>query len=270
MSGLSRGTGLKILSKHPNFDPSGPSSSKDGIFDLPFNENEAKLVYLPVPWEATTSYGGGTSKAPQAIRKASAQIDLYDGDVERPYAAGLFPRPQSPEVRRWNRQAKGAARQVIAALAAGLKPPPAALSVANALGAKLNTWVYGQTKGIIRSGKIPALIGGDHSTPYGAIRAAVGVWPDLGVLHFDAHHDTRKAYEGFPWSHASIFFNVMTKLPIQRLVQVGIRDFSEEERAFCRNLGERCAVFYDRDLARRRFAGMPFGETALEIVRRLP
>lgn len=253
-----------------DFDPGAPASSEDGIFGLPYSEKEAKLVYLPVPWEATTSYGGGTSKGPAAILEASAQVDLYDFDVERPYAAGLFMRPEDKKVVAWNKKAKAAAQQAIRAIAAGKKAPASALKTANALGATLNDWVYGQIKGIIADDKIPALVGGDHSTPLGAFKAAVERWPGVGILHFDAHHDTRDAYEGFTFSHASIFHNAMTTLPLRKLVQVGIRDFSEDERAFCRGLGERCAVFYDAEVARRKFAGRPFDEVAREVAAALP
>ncbi|MBI3547967.1 MAG: agmatinase family protein [Elusimicrobia bacterium] len=248
----------------------GPASADDGIFGLPGSERAARLVYLPVPWEVTTSYGGGTSNGPSAIREASPQLDLYDEEVERPYAAGLYMRRESARVRRWNFEAKMAAQSVIASLTAGKKASPKALSTVNAFGDKLNAWVYEETRGIIAAGKVPALIGGDHSTPYGAIRAAVEKWPGLGLLHFDAHHDTREAYEGFTWSHASIFFNVMRRLPVRKIVQVGIRDYSAAERAFCRNLKDRCAVFYDEDLKRRRFSGEPFHTTAREIVSELP
>ena len=112
-----------------DFDPGAPASGAEGIFGLPFDEDEARLVYLPVPWEATTSYGGGASKGPAAILKASAQIDLYDCDVEKPYAAGLYLRPQSPEVRQWDKQAKAAAQKVIAALSSGRRPSSQARSL---------------------------------------------------------------------------------------------------------------------------------------------
>jgi len=91
------------------------------------------------------------------------------------------------------------------------------------------------------------------------------------LLHFDAHSDTRDAYEGFLWSHASIMRNAIRDLPsITRITQVGIRDFCEEEHSFISELGERAKVFYDRDLARRRFAGEPWTKTAGEIVDSLP
>lgn len=253
------------------FDPGAPGSAEEGVFGLPFTEKDAKLVYLPVPWEATTSYGSGASKAPAAILAASAQVDLFDFDVTRPYEPGLFMRPDAPQVKAWNKTAKAAAGKVIRALEAGKKPDAKALKTVNDLSEKVNEWVYQQTKDIYEKGKIPGIIGGDHSTPYGAMRASAESHPGLGVLHFDAHHDTRDAYEGFSHSHASIFHNVLTHLPqVGKLVQVGIRDFSEAERLFCRAQGERVAVFYDGNLARRKFAGEKFDDTADEIASQLP
>lgn len=254
-----------------NFDPGAPGSAADGIFGLPFTEQQAKLIYLPVPWEATTSYGGGASKGPAAIRAASAQLDLYDHDVLKPYEPGLFLRAESAQVKAWAKTAKTAAQKVIRALESGKKQDPKALKTVNELSEKLNGWVYAQTKDIYAKGKIPAIVGGDHSTPYGAMKAAAESHPGLGVLHFDAHHDTRAAYEGFVHSHASIFYNVLTTLPqISKVVQVGIRDFSEQEKLFCRSQGERVTVFYDGDLARRRFSGQKWDDTAAEIADCLP
>ena len=59
------------------FDPNAAAGPDSGIFGLPFTEKDAALVYLPVPWEATTSYGGGTSNGPRAILEASRQ--MYGG-----------------------------------------------------------------------------------------------------------------------------------------------------------------------------------------------
>ncbi|NLO90502.1 MAG: agmatinase family protein [Elusimicrobia bacterium] len=252
----------------PSFDPGGVSAS-DGVFGLPFAQEQARLVYLPVPWEATTSYGGGTSNGPRAVYEASMQVDLYDASVEKPYEAGLFLRPESAQVKAWNRQAKAAARRVIAALEKGKPAPKCELALANALGEKLNAWVYKNTKEIFDAGKIPALLGGDHSTPFGAIRAAAEKHPGLGVLHFDAHHDLRKAFEGFEWSHASIMYNVLEKLPVKKLVQAGIRDFCEQEALYARK-NPRCAVFYDHEVAAAKMAGKPFDAVARAITAQLP
>lgn len=74
------------------------------------------------------------------------------------------------------------------------------------------------------------LVGGDHSTPLGLIRALAEREPGMGVLHLDAHCDLRRAYEGFDYSHASIMYNVLQEAPgVAKIVQVGQRDYSEEE-----------------------------------------
>jgi agmatinase len=94
----------------------------------------------------------------------------------------------------------------------------------------LNKWVAKETEKVLNEGKFPIILGGDHASPFGAIQVLAQKYKNFGILHIDAHADLRKAYEGFEYSHASIFNNVVHKIPgVQKLVQVGIRDFSEEE-----------------------------------------
>jgi agmatinase len=255
------------------FDPNAAPDEDAGVFGLPHQEKDAALVLLPVPWEATTSYGGGTSNGPEAILAASGQVDLFDGDVIKPYEPGIFMRPESKQVRAWNKEAKAAAQKVIRA-GGRVEGKPAlqkALRTANALGDKLNDWVYRETLSVLDAGRIPGVVGGDHSVPYGAFRAAAEKHGAFGLLHFDAHSDTRVAYEGFTWSHASIMYNALENIPkISKIVQVGIRDFCEQEYEFIHALGPRARVFFDRELAERRFKGHPWTQTAAEIVDALP
>ena len=107
-----------IASRHfmalGNFDPNAASSADSGIFGLPHSEDDSHVVFIPVPWEATTSYGGGTVDGPQAILSASRQVDLYHRQVLRPYEAGLHMRGESGVVRIWNDEARPLARNVIA------------------------------------------------------------------------------------------------------------------------------------------------------------
>ncbi len=256
-----------------NFDPNSAPTKGAGIFGLPYEEKNSALVLVPVPWEATTSYGGGTAQGPTAIRAASGQIDLFDAEVHRPYEPGIFMRAQSPIVRAWNRTAKSAAQKVIKAggRIEGRKDLEKALKITNELGAKVNDWVYREVKSLLDAGKIAGIVGGDHSVPYGAFRAAAEKHGDFGLLHFDAHLDMRLAYEGFTWSHASIMYNAMENIPqIIRITSVGIRDFCEQENEYARALGERAKIFNDGDLGRFRFAGEPWTKTAGRIVDSLP
>ena len=77
----------------------------------------------------------------------------------------------------------------------------------------------------LKDGKLVGLLGGDHSTPLGFIRALSERYDRFGILQIDAHADLRKAYEGFTYSHASIMYNALKIPAVHRLVQVGIRDF---------------------------------------------
>src|SRR3569832_7357 len=256
-----------------DFDPNAAPDADSGVFGLPHEEKDAALVLLPVPWEATTSYGGGTSKGPEAILAASGQVDLFDGDVVKPYVPGLFMSPESKEVRAWNKTAKAAAQKVIkvGGNLDGNKALIKALKTANELGGKLNEWVRRETKALMDAGKIVGVVGGDHSVPYGAFQAAAETHGKFGLLHFDAHSDTRVAYEGFTWSHASIMYNAMENIPqISKLVQIGIRDYCEQEHEFIHALGGRAKVFFDRELTARRFQGEPWAKTCEEIVSALP
>jgi len=255
------------------FDPNAAASSESGIFGLPYTEKEAKLIYLPVPWEATTSYGAGTSNGPSAILSASKQVDLFDRQLGHPYEPGLFLRDESEEVLKWNEQARLDAEIVIEA--GGVKEGQLRLTEAanrvNEMGHRLNEYVYRETKNIIDSGKLVALIGGDHSVPFGALKAVAEREAEFGVLHIDAHSDTRRAFEGFVWSHASIMFNVLEEIPqVKKLVQLGIRDFCEEESVYCRRQGDRVSVFYDEMLLKKSFEGLSWSTIAKEVVQELP
>jgi agmatinase len=250
------------------FDPNAPAGVDSGIFGLPNTPDDAKVVLIPVPFEATTSYGGGTSDGPNAILEASKQVDLFDIETGKPYAAGIAMLPESKEVRAWNDEAKALAAPIIEA--AG-EDKTGALPKVNALCEKMNAWVLAEAKGWLARGKIVGVVGGDHSTPFGCIQAVAEKYPGLGVLHLDAHADLRDAYEGFTWSHASIMFNVVTRIPqVKKLVQVGIRDFGEAEHAFIQDSDGRVKTFYDAALKAGQFAGLPWRDEVDRIVRELP
>lgn len=255
------------------FDPNGAADPDSGIFGLPHSFKEAKLVYLPVPWEATTSYGAGTSKGPAAILEASRQVDLFDLEVDRPYEAGLHMLPESKKIRAWNKTAKAAAQKVIRAggRIGKNKALAKALKEVNAASEKVNAEVLSESRKIIQAGKILGLVGGDHASPFGAIQAMAEKEKEFGLLHFDAHSDTRDAYEGFQWSHASILRNVMERIPeAKKLVQVGIRDFCEEEWDYIRASNGRIEAFFDLDLQKKKAAGETWQKISAQIISSLP
>jgi agmatinase len=141
----------------------------------------------------------------------------------------------------------------------------------NEYGDAVNEWVYATAKSLLDAGKMAVTLGGDHSVPFGAIRAYAERYPGLGILHLDAHADLRDAYEGYTWSHASIFHNVMTKIGgVARLVQVGVRDLGAAESRMIETSQGRIVTFFDPDLAARKEQGTAWSAIADEIVAALP
>lgn len=230
-------------------------------------------MVVPVPFAATTSYGGGAQEGPAAVLSASRQVDLYDRETGRPYAAGIAMLPESDLVRRCDREARALAEQVIA-VAGDVSSSPtlaAALQRVNLLCGDVNDHVYREVSTWLERGKLVALVGGDHAVPFGCIQAHAERYPGMGVLHLDAHADLRTAYEGFTWSHASIMANVLDHVPgVAKLVQVGVRDLSNEEAARIDAAKGVIATFFDSDLAARRFDGEPWSRVVGSIVAELP
>lgn len=257
----------------PGFDPNTAARAGSGLFGLPHDPDRAAVHVVPVPWEVTTSYGGGTARAPAAVLAASHQVDLFDLHVDRPYEAGIAMLPADPRIAAWNAEARPLAERIIARGGAidGDAGLDAARRLVNARSTELNTAVEEATVRILAAGRVPAILGGDHSAPYGAIRAAADRHPGLGMLQIDAHMDLRAAYEGFIWSHASIARNLVDRVPgIASLVQVGLRDFCEEEIEAVAAQGGRVQPWYDGTLARRRFQGETWGRMVAEIIAPLP
>lgn len=256
-----------------SYDPNAAADPNAGIFGLPYSFEQSKVVYLPVPWEATTSYGAGTSHGPEAILNASSQLDLFDLDVKNPYLVGLHALPISEEIAAMNEKSKALAQTVIEAYGDVSDSPELQKNLAqvNADSKKLNAYVQKEISNILKLGKIPGLIGGDHSTPFGAFKAAAESYPEFGILHFDAHSDNRNAYLGFEHSHASIMRNASQQIPqIKKIVQVGIRDFCEEELEYTSSKKDIYHVFYDQHLSQKKMDNESYTSIAAEIVSKLP
>jgi agmatinase len=253
------------------FDPGAAATPGSGVFGLPYTPEEAKVVLLPIPFEATTSYGGGTARGPEAILAASRQIDLFDVQTGRPYEAGIAWLSPPLNAHVLNERARSAALPILEA--GGVAGAPHLLARAgqvNQLCAELNALVAEQVEHFHAQGKLVGAVGGDHGSVFGAIAATAKAHPGLGVLHLDAHADLRVAFEGFTFSHASIMDNVERLPEVARIVQVGLRDLSEEEYARIRDSGGRLIAHFDHELARAQALGIPFHQLCKQIAAELP
>ena len=263
--------------KIAGFDPSQPGLADASIFGLPFTAQESEIIIVPAPWEVTVSYGAGASQGPDAILEASYQIDLLHQDFPELWKLGMY-FDQTEQVEKWaaiSAEYKELAQPVIEALEAGKvieehaglkadldKINDICLAFKNELKERILFWMS--------KGKKVVLLGGDHSTPLGYYEALATKHESFGILHLDAHMDLRIAYEGFTYSHASIMYNALQLPQIEKIVQVGIRDFSEQEVGVIRDYDGRVKVFTDTDLKAEAFEGVSWREQCDNIITQLP
>ncbi len=258
------------------FDPNSVGLKSNNIFGLPFKQENAALVLLPVPWEVTISYRDGTSRGPENIYDASMQIDLYDPDVVDGWKKGFYMMPVDKNIKKKSDFLRQCAELIISHLVDGgvvaeNEQLSGKLAEVNRGGELLYNWVKEMTGNLLKDGKKVGLIGGDHSTPLGFIKALSEMHSDFGVLQIDAHADLREAYEGFTYSHASIMYNVLKDIPqVSKLVQVGIRDYCDEELMLIRQNPDRISTFFDKDIKEQQFEGNTWKQICDQIVSELP
>lgn len=252
-----------------SFNPNGPGRA-GALFGLPFTPETSELVIIPVPWEVTVSYHSGTADGPKAILDASSQVDLALKEIPDAWKLGVsmlpFPhslREESTRLREW------AARHIGEATG-DVKPGDPALRKINEASENLNIYIRSTAQTWMKEGKMVALLGGDHSTPLGLLRLLNERYERFGILQIDAHMDLRRAYQGFNCSHASIMYNAL-KLPgVSRLVQVGIRDYCDEELEVVKRAMGRVVPWFDEDLKAQAFEGKHWSTLCDRIIEGLP
>jgi agmatinase len=180
------------------------------------NINDAKVVVIPFGLENSVSYGGGTSNGPQAIINASHQVELFDEEL-------------------WCE----AYRLYGVATAENF-------AINNETVAKALDQLEAITTEILENNKFPLILGGEHSITAGSIRPFVKKYPNLAILHFDAHADLRDGYNGEHYSHAAALRRVMD-LPISTLVSCGIRNISASEIPFLEANRHRIHMHFAKD-----------------------
>ena len=245
------------------------------LFNRNHSYEQSQLALLAVPWSATASFGDGADQGPEIIAEASSQMDFFTketGDIRDQGICFL----QAPDfLRNLSQETRKKALPVIAlGEEAPGNFPKTLMDQINTASAQMVKWVYEETKKIHQAGKSFGLVGGDHSTSEGAIRYFSSAYKgDFGLLHIDAHADLRKSYQGFLHSHASVMHNVIHQAyPPSVLVQVGLRDYSEQEyqRIQTGAKGVKIKAFFDSDIKAGLFEGQTWRSFVDAILRPLP
>lgn len=164
---------------------------------------DAELVIFGAPFDSTTSYRPGTRFGPSAIRHESFGLETYS-----PY--------QDKDLEDHAIMDSGDLELCFGSSEQALKD------------------IQGRAEQILQDGKIPLLLGGEHLVTLGSVRAAVQKYPDLHVIHFDAHTDLREDYLGAKLSHACVIRRCHDILGDGRIHQFGIRSGERAEWKFAR------------------------------------
>ena len=158
----------------------------------------SQVVVLPVPYEATTSYAKGTALGPKAILAASSQVEFYDEETKlEPYLLGIH--------------------------------TAASLDFAGCSPSESMQVIENSVANFAKMGKLPLLLGGEHTITAPAVRGVAQAHSDITVVQFDAHADLRQDYEGTTLSHAAVMARVRENFPA---VQIGVRALCQEEAAW--------------------------------------
>jgi agmatinase len=258
------------------FDVNSVGNPNNNIFGLPFEEQDARLILLPVPWEVTVSFGSGTARSAEQIFKASLQVDLFDPDVPEGWKQGFYLKDSDKKILLKSDYLRKEAELYIDYISRDEEVGNnqfmcKTLREVNEGGALLNNWVYQQTKALLDNNKLVGLLGGDHSTPLGFMKALAEKKGEFGILQIDAHCDLREEYEGFTYSHASIMYHALKEIaPIKKLVQVGVRDYSQGEWQYIQDNKNRITTYFDKDIRTRLYEGERFKDIVEDIVNQLP
>lgn len=257
-----------------SFDPNDIGVANGNFCGLPVTKEEADLIIIPIPWDATASYGRGTAEGPDAVLEASLQLDLFHHKYSKVYDTKVFMEEIDEEIKRKSAEFGERTTAYIDFLSEGGNIADSIefktlLNEINAYQRELTEKIFQKAKTYFEQGKKVALLGGEHSTPLGLIKMYAENFEDFGILQIDAHADLRIAYEGFDQSHASIMDNALKLDGVKKLVQVGIRDLSEEEYARTQTDG-RVRTYFDWDLKEERFHGKNWAEQCEDIISQLP
>lgn len=265
---------MRKKNKITHFDPNGPAAGEKNIFGLPFNTENASVVLIPVPWDVTVSYGDGASKGPRAILDASIQVDLFDPFVKESWKIGVAMERISQKIVKKNYFLRKMASRYIANIEKGISgDSPAMKRSAFHIDKgcdELRIWVKETAKKYLNNNKLVGLVGGEHSVSLGFIQALAEKNSGFGILQIDAHCDLRKAYEGLEYSHASVMYNALKIQQVKKLVQVGIRDWCQEEDDYIRASDGRVRTFFDHRIKNEMYEGRTWKSVCDEIISCLP
>jgi len=251
---------------HPG--PGDPVTADDGFLGCQAERNAASVVLIPVPFDATCSSRAGASLGPRTIIESSVFLDTQDAVFGAFEEIGVHLESTAD----WIEPLSLDTRRLVEPLLARGPGPNDVQRIAeiDAACERVQSFVFERCVAALAEGRTPGVIGGEHGVSYASIRASSESGP-IGVLHVDAHLDLRDRYLGLEYSHASVMRNALDRLTgVERLVSVGIRDWSAEEADLVEVSDGRVVLMRDDDIASRLCQGQTWSNLCDEIIAVLP
>ena len=236
--------------------------------------SKADVVIVSAPWSVTADFGRGATYTPDAIIDASTGGDCYDAPTGITIAGRVATAEIDYNIQEMSehlgREAERIAHHASADTSVVGDYVARKVTHINEGFAEMQTAIYKQTKHWASKAKRIAVVGGDHSVAFGAVKALSEQHEDMGVLFIDAHADFCREGEIFNYSHRSIARNIVEEIPaVARLVEVGVRNISEVESKELQ-ANNRVELFLAEEIAARRFEGESWGDICREVVGKLP
>jgi agmatinase len=202
-----------------------------GLEGEEYATEEVRFSILPVPYDLTSSYVSGARNGPVAIIEASTHMETYDEELcLEPWKAGIETLP---------------------------------MLEATTLGpGEMVKKVRFEVAGILERGKIPVILGGEHSVTIGLVMALTEIYPDLSVLQLDAHADLRESYQDSPFNHACVARRISELCP---MVQVGTRSLSSGEAEFLKSINRKDKPGIKAHYATEIIKGVSWGEVVEDL-----
>ena len=258
------------------FDPNIATPDNGNYFGMPVEADDAALVLISAPWDATGAQRDGSSYAPDAIIEASRHIDFYDPSAPDSWRKGIATLAIDYSIQDLSHRLRTDAKRVIKAYEEfGTEAfdniiYARRLRRVNEASAVVNNNIYNQAKEWLAKDKIVGLVGGDQSSAYGIVRAMAEKHNNIGILHIDSQCDLKPDYQGFEHSHASVMHNILRDIEgVGRVVAVGVREFSPAEWHRAQS-DERITLFTGQQIWTSHFEGINWSTICSDIVEALP
>ena len=248
--------------------------TNSGIFGLDYTFDDSEVVFIPGSWDACSSFKKGSCTSAEKIKQYSPQCDLFHRDFPDFVYSGLHMLDTSKQLIELNKKASVLADSIISIHETSDEQISENLAAKlNDMTLKFNTYskecndsLYNVAEKCINANKLIGLIGGNHSCSFPIINALIDYVDSFCILQIDAHMDLRSEYQGFTYSHASVMNNCIELDDISRLIQVGVRDFCEEEYFKMKDSKGKIKTYFDQDIKYALFNGKTWDSICKKII----